>query len=233
MPRDKPPVVMDVYGGLKGQGNMKAGALNDACNIVNPHLLSLRGYAFFRPDMPQTAAEPAASLARSADAAVEALRASGSVDAGRIAVIGQSYGGYTALCALTGSKNFKAGIVANGIYDLTRAATDDSRSAAWAEGGQGLMKASLWEKPQRYIDNSPFYALDKLQAPLLILQGEADDISKTHSQPLMNALQRLGKPAELLVGADMDHVPISWSIETQRELISRVLEFLDRNLRPK
>jgi len=230
---DKPAVVMDVYGGDTKQGNLNAGALNDASNIVNPHFLSARGYAFFKPDMPQTSAEPAASLVRAAEAAAEALRASGFVDADRIGVMGQSYGGYTALCALTGSKKFKAGIVANGIYDLTRADTESAMMSDWAEGGQGLMGATLWEKKQRYLDNSPLYALDKLAVPLLVLQGDADDISKTQGPALLASLQRLGKPAEYLVGTDMDHVPIAWSIETQRELIPRVLAFLDKNLKTK
>ncbi len=230
---DRPPVVMDVYGGDKGQGGKSAEALNDASNIVNPHLFSIRGYAFFRPDMPQTKAEPAASLVRSADAAAEALRASGCVDADRIGIMGQSYGGYTALCALTGSKRFRAGVVANGIYDLFREETQDSRASALTEGGQLLMGATVWEKPQRYLDNSPLYALDKLQTPLLVLQGDGDEISKNQGQALMNSLQRLAKPAEFLVGTDMDHVPIAWSIETQRELVPRLFEFLDRNLKTK
>ncbi|CAN5519637.1 S9 family peptidase [soil metagenome] len=228
---DKPPVVMDVYGGFKSPGSNSAAAMNEACEIINPHVLGLHGYAFFKPDMPQTPEEPAASLARSADAAVDALHASGFVDDSRVAVVGQSYGGYTALCAITASKRFKAGIVANGIYDLARAETDGPMFAAFVEGGQGLMNASLWEKTQRYIDNSPLYALDKLQSPLLVLQGSGDEISRNQSGPLINSLQRLGKPAELLVGTDMDHVPTSWNIETQRELIPKVLEFLDKNLK--
>ena len=231
---DKPPVVMDVYGGDKGKGNKSSEAMNDESNIMNPHLLSTRGYAFFKPDMPQTKAEPAASLVRSADAAAEALHASGLVNADRIGIMGQSYGGYTVLCVLTGSDRFKAGIVANGTYDLTRAETDDmSHSSAWVEDGQGLMGASLWEKTQRYIDNSPLFALHKLQTPLLVLQGGADSISRNQGPALLAALQRLGKPAEYLFGNDMDHVPTSWSIETQRELIPHLLAFFDNHLKPK
>jgi dipeptidyl aminopeptidase/acylaminoacyl peptidase len=47
----------------------------------------------------------------------------------------------------------------------------------------------------------------------------------------MTSLQRLGKPAELMTGTDMDHVPITWSIETQRELIPVLLAFLDKHLK--
>ena len=112
--------------------------------------------------------------------------------------MGQSYGGYTALCALTASKRFKAGVVANGLYDLLRAETDGMSELI--EGDNSSTNASPWEKPQRYIENSPLYALDKLQTPLLVIQGDGDDISNDQGKPLFNALQRLGKPAEFLVG---------------------------------
>lgn len=229
---DKPPVVMDVYGGVKGKGNQSPEAMNEASNIINPHLLAASGYAFFLPDMPQTGEEPAASLVRSAEAAVEALHASGLVDGDRAGIMGQSYGGYTALCVLTGSKRFKAGIVANGTYDLIRmSANDSSYATAWVEADQGRMGATLWEKTQRYIDNSPFFALDRLQTPLLVLQGSADALSNTQGPALFAGLRRLGKPAEYLVGTNMDHVPVAWSIETQKELIPRVLAFLNTNLK--
>ncbi len=93
---DTPPVVMDVYGDLRTGGRYTPQNIDDASHIIHPRLLGLHGYAFFKPDMPQTDEEPAQSLVSSGEAAVAALRASGCVDADRIGVIGQSYGGDTA-----------------------------------------------------------------------------------------------------------------------------------------
>lgn len=228
---DKPPVVMDVYGDDRDCGHFNASNIYQASYIINPHLLGQRGYAFFKPDMPQTDAEPAASLAHSGDAAADALRASGVVDADCIGVIGQSYGGYTVLCLLTASSKFKAGIAANGLYDLVRIATEHDQS--WfVEGGQGRMRTSLCDDPQRYIDNSPSYALEKVQTPLLVLQGSGDNgFGKDQSPSLFSALKRLNKAAELIVGTDMGHAPTSWSIEAQRELVPKLLAFLDKHLK--
>ena len=226
--------MIEVYGGDHGMGGQSPEAMGEASLIINPHLLSAQGYAFFRPDMPQTGAEPAASLVRAAETAADALVASGLVDPARIGVMGQSYGGYTALCVLTGSKRFKAGIVANGVYDLFRADTDEvPQSIAFVEAGQGRMGASLWEKPQRYLDNSPLHLLDRLQAPLLVLQGDADFISMRQGPALFASLRRLGKTAEYMSGAGMDHVPTSWSVEIQRELVPALLKFLDTQVKAK
>jgi len=221
---------MDVYGDFRSGGRYVTQDFDDASNIVNPRLLGLHGYAFFKPDMPQTDEEPAQSLVSSGEAAAAALRASGYVDADCIGVIGQSYGGYTTLCLLTRSQMFKAGIVANGIYDLVRIAT--GYSEAWyVEGGQGRMRARLWDDPLRYIVNSPLYALHRLETPLLILQGGGDSLTSNQSPPVFNALMHLGKPAEMVVAANMGHVPTHWSAEVQRDLIPILIGFLDKHLK--
>jgi len=177
--------------------------------------------------MPQTDAEPAASLARAAEAAACALRESRLVDATRIAIMGQSYGGYTALCALTATNCFKAGIVNNGVYDLLQAALNGGWG--WVETGQGRMHAPPWEQPSRYVENSPVYAIHKLQAPLLILQGGEDDPGKG-SQALFGAAQRAGKQAEWLTYRACGHGATAWPIEAQRDLHRRLLDFLREHL---
>ena len=231
---DKPPVVMEVYGGDdKGNGNKTPEAMTDLHLLIHPHVLAAHGYAIFKPDMPQTKTEPAASLVHSAEAALAALAASGIVDADRVALTGQSYGGYTVLSVLVASQKFKAGIVANGIYDLTRADTDtlESNPFQWVEEGQGLMGGSLWDKTQRYIDNSPLFAVSKMQTPLLVVQGDSDEGTNTQGPALYGALLRLGKPSVYLLVSGMHHSPALWTVEAQKDLIPRVLAFLDKYLR--
>jgi dipeptidyl aminopeptidase/acylaminoacyl peptidase len=233
---DKPPVVMEVYGGDdKGNGNKTPEEMTDLHLTVHPHVLAAHGYAVFKPDMPQTKAEPAASLVHSAEAALDALAASGLVDADRVALTGASYGGYTVLSVLVASQKFKVGIVANGIYDLTRSDTDTGVLSPfqWVEEGQGLMGGSLWEKQQRYIDNTPLFKLDKLQTPLLVVQGESDEQTNTQGPALYGALLRLGKPSVYLLAPGMHHAPALWTVEAQKDLIPRVLAFLDKYLRNK
>jgi len=231
---DKPPVVMEVYGGDdKGNGNKTPEAMTDLHLLIHPHVLASHGYAIFKPDMPQNKSEPASSLVGSAEAALSALAGSGLVDAERVALTGQSYGGYTVLSVLVASQKFKAGIVANGIYDLTRADTDtlESNPFQWVEDGQGLMGGSLWDKQKRYIDNSPLFAVNKLQTPLLVVQGDSDAQTNTQGPALYGALLRLGKPSVYLLVSGMHHSPALWTVEAQKDLIPRVLAFLDKYVR--
>jgi dipeptidyl aminopeptidase/acylaminoacyl peptidase len=222
---DKPAVIMSVYGGDSGKGNLSAANFHNDL-IVDRHLLSANGYAVLVPDMPQTDEQPAASLVAAGEAAAHALRDSGLVDSDRIAVMGSSYGGYTVMCLMTGSKLFKAGIAANGVYDLLR----NKMSWGWTETGQGRMHTSLWENPTRYLENSPFHALNKLETPVLILQGEADAMTLDGAQALSSALRRLGKQGELLLYHNEGHAPISWSIPAQRDMHQRLLQFLHQHL---
>lgn len=231
---DKPPVFMEVYGGDDTRnGDKTPEEMTDLHLTIHPHVLAAHGYAVFKPDMPQTNAEPATSLVRSAEAALAALAASGLVDTDRVALSGGSYGGYTVLSVLVASQKFKVGIVDNGMYDLTRADTDtvESNPFQWVEEGQGLMGGSLWDKQQRYIDNSPLFQLNKLQTPLLVIQGESDELSNTQGPALYGALLRLGKPSVYLLAPGMHHSSGYWTIEAQKDLTSRVLAFLDKYLR--
>jgi dipeptidyl aminopeptidase/acylaminoacyl peptidase len=226
---DKPAVIMSVYGGDRGKGNLSAANFHNGL-IVDRHLLSANGYAVLVPDMPQTDEQPAASLVAAGEAAAYALRDSGLVDSARIAVMGSSYGGYTVMCLMTGSKLFKAGIAANGIYNLLTSSTGPKMSWGWTETGQGRMHTSLWENPARYLENSPFHALDKLEAPVLLLQGEGDTMTLNEAQALSSALRRLGKPGEMLLYHNEGHAPVSWSIPAQRDLHQRLLQFLHEHL---
>jgi dipeptidyl aminopeptidase/acylaminoacyl peptidase len=225
---ERSPVVMNVYGDDRNNGKLDASRFHEAGYVVDLHLLSAHGYAVFVPDLPQTEAEPAGSLVVAGEAAVAALRQSGLVDCERIAVIGNSYGGYTTLCLLVGSRLFRAGVTSNGVYDLAFMATHGGWG--WAEAGQGLMRATLWENPERYRQNSPLYKLDHLEAPLLILQGGDDVTVGNAGKPLFAALQRLGKRGELLTYRAAGHAPTFWSIPAQRDWHGRLLAFLHEHL---
>jgi len=62
----------------------------------------------------------------------------------------------------------------------------------WAEDGQGRMGAPPWQVPERYIQNSPVFYLDRVQTPLLISQGGMD-VSPFQSDEIFVGLRRLGK----------------------------------------
>ena len=64
------------------------------------------------------------------------------------------------------------------------------------ERGQGLIGATLWERRDLYIENSPIFFLDQLSAPLLVMHGDADSVPVHFADQIFVGLRRLGKPVE-------------------------------------
>jgi dipeptidyl aminopeptidase/acylaminoacyl peptidase len=74
------------------------------------------------------------------------------------------------------------------------------------ETGQERMQVPLWEDPQAYIRNSTVYAVDSLQSPLLLEEGDADgNVNYWQSMELYNFGRRLGKEVVFLIYNDENH----------------------------
>src|SRR6266536_4930004 len=104
----------------------------------------------------------------------------GIADPDRLGVMGHSYGGYSTLALIVQTTRFKAAIdyagYANIMSQYGSMLNDGSRhfGIAWNEEGRGSMGGSPWQYRDRYIENSPVFFLDRVQTPLLIIQGTAD-----------------------------------------------------------
>jgi dipeptidyl aminopeptidase/acylaminoacyl peptidase len=67
------------------------------------------------------------------------------------------------------------------------------------EHTQSRIGGTLWEKPLRYIENSPIFFVDKIETPLLIMHNDKDGAVPWYQGiEFYMALRRLGKPAWLL-----------------------------------
>ena len=68
------------------------------------------------------------------------------------------------------------------------------------ENSQGRMKYTLWERPELYMQNSPYFFADNVTTPLLLMHNKRDNSSATFSQSAawFTALRRLGKKVWLL-----------------------------------
>jgi dipeptidyl aminopeptidase/acylaminoacyl peptidase len=96
----------------------------------------------------------------------------------------------------------------------------------WVENGQPNLRETLWKNKERYIRNSPIFELDKIQIPVLIVQGLKDQISKDEAGPIFSSLNRLGKIAELIL-YDEDHWQGTWSKENLIDYYDRVLSWFE------
>jgi dipeptidyl aminopeptidase/acylaminoacyl peptidase len=101
------------------------------------------------------------------------LADAGQVDGNRLAIRGGSAGGYTTLCALTFTKQFKVGASYYGIGDLEKLAQETHKfESRYLEGLIGPY-------PQRrdlYQQRSPIHFTDRLSSPVIFFQGLEDKV---------------------------------------------------------
>ena len=162
----------------------------------------------------------------------------GVADPDRVAVMGHSYGGYSALSIIVQTARFKAAISIAGNSDLFGfyGEMQDDGSAfgvAIAEHGQGAMGGTPWERRERFIENSPFFYFDRIRTPLLIIQGSTDTtVAPFLGDQIFVALRRLGKESEYARYEEEDHSPSQeWNYDHQVDLAYRMIRWLDSHLK--
>src|SRR5690606_35833280 len=123
----------------------------------------------------------------------------GIADPDKLAVAGQSFGGYGVLALLVQTTRFKAAIATNSAPSNLFAAypSSDMDWMNYYEHDQSRMGGTPWEQHQRYLENSPFFLFDKITTPLLIQRGDQDPVS-LDSRAVFNSLKRLGKDVVFL-----------------------------------
>lgn len=130
-------------------------------------------------------------LTASAQAAIDEVVQRGVADRKRIAVGGHSYGAFMTANLLAHTDLFCAGIARSGAYNRTL--TPFSFQAE---------DRSMWEAPDVYLAMSPLLHADRINVPLLLIHGHADDNPGTYpmqSERFYNALKGLGAISRLVL----------------------------------
>ena len=157
-----------------------------------------------------------------------AMGEQGLADPTRLTIKGGSAGGYTTLRALTETDVFAAGISLYGVGDLETLATDTHKFES------RYLDTLVGPYPQArgvYRDRSPIEHLDRLSAPILLLQG-ADDkvVPLSQAELLADAARRKGLPVCLLIFEGEGHgfrmaETIKVSTRAQIYFLGRILGF--------
>jgi dipeptidyl aminopeptidase/acylaminoacyl peptidase len=227
------PLVVWVYGGsmLSANVNRYGGSGNEHYNL---HLFSSRGYAVLLPDTPLTVGTPMQDLAKTVLPAVDKTIEMGIADPDRLGVMGASYGGYSTLALIVQTERFKAAVMDVGFGSLTSMygallKNGNALGTSWAEEGQGRMGGPPWQFPERYVQNSPAFFLNKIETPLLISQGGMD-VSPFQADEIFVGLRRLGKRVVYVryeyEGHGVEHP------SNRIDYWNRILEWFASNLRP-
>ncbi|MEO8430646.1 MAG: alpha/beta fold hydrolase [Acidobacteriota bacterium] len=235
-PGKRYPVIVYPYGGSNRSNSLFEFGLSGT-GTENMQVFASRGYAVFLPDSRTHPGTPMRDIADSVLSGVAKLIELGIADPERLGVMGHSYGGYSTLSVLVQSKLFHAAVARAGLFNLSGAYGDlghdgTSLNIQWAEGGQGSMGGSLWQYPSRYIENSPWFYLDRVETPLLIIHGAADARVPSHNaDQLFVALRRLGKPVVYARYDGEDHSELYWSYANRLDYLKRVITWFDDHLK--
>jgi dipeptidyl aminopeptidase/acylaminoacyl peptidase len=127
----------------------------------------------------------------SAKAAIDKGVEMGVVDPERVGVGGHSYGAFMTANLLAHSDLFRAGIARSGAYNRTL-----------TPFGFQSERRTFWEAPDMYLKVSPFVHAHKINEPVLLTHGEADNNTGTYpiqSERLFAALQGNGGTARLVM----------------------------------
>jgi len=162
-------------------------------------------------------------LVSNAKAAIDAVDKLGYIDRNKVAVGGHSYGAFMVANLLSHSNLFAAGIARSGAYNRTL-----------TPFGFQSEQRNFWEAQEVYNRMSPFMHADKMNQPLLLVHGEADNNSGTYpmqSERYFNALKGLGATVRLVILPKESHG--YQSKESVLHLLWEQEQWLDKHVKNK
>lgn len=156
----------------------------------------------------------------------------GFADKNRIGVWGHSYGAYGVIALVTQTRAFRAA-VANAPFGINMTSTyvTDVNGMIWCEGKQARNGGSLWEKRDAYIENSPIFAFDQVEAPVLVICGTQDVPASVNARETFLGLKRLGKRVEIREYQCESHVTTNWSATNIRDYYKSVFNWFNQYLK--
>ncbi len=190
---------------------------------LNLQIPAARGYAVLIPSMPLKPEgevdDPMLRLPNGVLPAVDKVVELGIADPDRLFLMGQSFGGFSTYGLVTQTNRFKAAVSLAGLSDLislygqfdardryTDYPQENLFMDALLEGAQVRMGAAPWKDLGRYLRNSPIFFVDRVQTPVLIIQGDLDYVPIQQGEEFFKALYRQGRRARFVRYWGEDHV---------------------------
>jgi len=157
--------------------------------------------------------------------------AKGVADPEHIAIVGESYGGYSAMFALGHNPGlYKCGVSIAGVtdwLDLFHNLDEDMYKFARETWKENIGDPVTDEAVLKSI--SPVNFADKITAPLLLIQGEADlTVPPDQAKAMIKAMEKAGQKPESLFLADEGHSLASAA--ARRESFRTIELFLEKHL---
>lgn len=204
-------------------------------SIINIPFYVSRGYLVFTPDIHYSEGQPGMDAYNAVVSGAEALAKNRWVDAGNMAIQGQSWGGYQVAYLVTRSNLFKAAGAGAPVANMTSAyggirwSSGRSRQFQY-EQTQSRLGHPMSDSLQLYIDNSPLFFVDRVETPLLIMHNDKDGAVPWYQGiELFMSLRRLEKPVWMLQYNGEDHNLVER--RNSKDLSIRLQQFFDHYLK--
>ncbi|MBR7799673.1 S9 family peptidase [Undibacterium fentianense] len=198
-PKKKYPMMVYIY--EKMTDNMYRYVTPAPGQNINVARYVSNGYIVLRPDIVYKTGYPGKSALDTVVPAVKQVIAKGYVDPKRVGIQGHSWGAYQINYLLTRTNIFRAAeagaSMANMIsgYGGIRWGAGISRAFQY-ERGQSRIGGTPWDSTSKYVENSPIFAVDKVQTPFLTVHNDDDDAVPWYQAiEFFSALRRLNKEA--------------------------------------
>jgi dipeptidyl aminopeptidase/acylaminoacyl peptidase len=157
---------------------------------------------------------------------IDSLVAQKIADPNRLAVGGQSYGGYLTAWTTTQTNRFRAAVVDCGVIDLTTFSLTNDIAAPLRSyfGGDEIRTRPL------LTSRSPLAHIERCKTPTLVLHGEKDErVPLYHGRAWHKGLKLLGVATEMVVYPGEGHILEKRS--NQIDALRRVLAWYERYLK--
>ncbi|WP_164156508.1 alpha/beta hydrolase family protein [Sandarakinorhabdus rubra] len=167
---------------------------------------------------------------------VRHLVGEGTVDTGRVCIVGASYGGYAAMAGVTVEQGvYRCASAIAGISDLRRMLASERREA----GDSNTLTLRFWQRfmgassvTDRSVDAySPALLAGRVSVPLQLIHGKDDTVVPiAQSRAMADAMRKAGKPVEVLELAGEDH----WLSRpvTRIAMLEALVAFLEKHNPP-
>jgi dipeptidyl aminopeptidase/acylaminoacyl peptidase len=156
-----------------------------------------------------------------AKAAIDKAVELGVTDPRRVGVGGHSYGGFMTANLLAHSDLFAAGIARSGAYNRTL-----------TPFGFQTERRTLWEAPETYLRMSPFLSAHKINEPILLIHGAADNNTGTfpiQSERMYTAIRGNGGTVRFVL---LPHESHGYAArESVEHALAEMVEWFDKHVK--
>ncbi|WP_298512410.1 prolyl oligopeptidase family serine peptidase [uncultured Kordia sp.] len=233
-PKKKYPLIIYFYernaNGLHNHYSPRPSA-----STVDKTYLVSNDYIVFTPDIVYKTGQPGEDAYNCVMSGAEMMEKKGYIDSSRMAIQGQSWGGYQVAYLVTKTNKFRAAMAGAPVSNMTSAyggirwGSGISRMFQY-EKTQSRLGKNLWDGFDIYIKNSPLFSLPNVETPLLIMHNDNDGaVPYYQGIELFMGMRRLKKPAWMLVYNNEAHN--LRRMKNKQDLSIRMMQFFDHYLK--